>query len=84
MPFAATGHAHWVFHPRRSDERARALAAALDAPLPIAHALVNRGLDTEEKARRFLEPALENLHDPRHMLGLEAGAARILAAVEKR
>ena len=84
MHFAATGHAHWVFHPRRSDERARSLAAALDAPLPVAHALVNRGLDTEEKARRFLDPALENLHDPRHMLGLEEGAARILAAVEKR
>ena len=83
MPPAAPSIANWVTHPRRSEERARALAAALDAPLPMAHALVNRGLDSEEKARRFLEPALENLHDPRHMLGLEAGAARILAAVEK-
>ena len=83
MPPAAPSIANWVTHPRRSEDRARALAAALDAPLPMAHALVNRGLDSEEKARRFLEPALENLHDPRHMLGLEAGAARILAAVEQ-
>jgi single-stranded-DNA-specific exonuclease len=82
MPPAVPSTANWVTHPRRSEERARALAAALDAPLPMAHALVNRGLDNEEKARRFLEPALENLHDPQHMLGLEAGATRILAAVE--
>jgi single-stranded-DNA-specific exonuclease len=83
MPPAAPSIANWVTHPRRSEERARSLAAALDAPLAMAHALVNRGLDTEERARRFLEPALENLHDPRHMLGLEAGAERILAAIER-
>jgi single-stranded-DNA-specific exonuclease len=83
MPSAATVQAQWVFHPRRSEERARSLAAALDAPMPVAHALVNRGLDTEEAARRFLEPALENLHDPRQMKGLEEGATRILDAVAR-
>ncbi len=83
MPSVVPPIANWVTHPSRSEERARELAAALDAPLPMAHVLVNRGLDNEEKARRFLEPALENLHDPRHMLGLEAGATRILAAVGK-
>ena len=83
MPPAAPPTTNWVIHPRRSEERARSLAAALDAPLPMAHALVNRGLDSEERARRFLEPALENLHDPRHMLGLEVGAARIMEAVER-
>jgi single-stranded-DNA-specific exonuclease len=62
-------------------ERAAELARSLGAPLPAAHALVNRGLDTHEKARRFLEPALEDLHDPREMLDLEPAAARILAAV---
>src|SRR5689334_20553652 len=77
----ATSVPTWALHPRRSAERAGDLARVLGAPLPVAHALVNRGLDTHEKARRFLEPALEDLHDPREMLDLERAAARILAAV---
>ena len=82
MPPAAASVPVWGLHPRRSAERAGELARALGAPLPVAHALVNRGLDSLEKARRFLEPALEDLHDPREMLDLERAATRILAAVE--
>jgi single-stranded-DNA-specific exonuclease len=81
MPPAAVSTPVWGLHPRRSPERAAELARALGAPLPVAHALVNRGLDTHEKAIRFLEPALEDLHDPREMLDLERAATRILAAV---
>ncbi len=81
MPPVASTAPVWGLHPRRSVERAAELAGALGAPLPVAHALVNRGLDTHEKARRFLEPALEDLHDPREMHDLERAAARILAAV---
>lgn len=84
MTPAATAAPQWVFHPRRSVEAAAALARRLPAPLPAAHVLVNRGLDDEDKARRYLEPALENLHDPLEMLDLERAAVRILAAVEQR
>lgn len=71
----------WVLHPRRSPEAAAALARSLSAPLPAAHVLVNRGLDDVATARRFLEPALEDLHDPAEMLDLDRAAERILAAV---
>src|SRR5512138_866585 len=64
MPPAAASPPQWVLHPRRSVETASALSKSLSAPLPAAHVLVNRGLDDERKARRFLEPALETLHDP--------------------
>ncbi len=84
MTPAATSAAQWVFHPRRSVEAATALARRLPAPLPAAHVLVNRGLDDEEKARRYLEPALENLHDPLAMLDLDRAAVRILAAIANR
>jgi single-stranded-DNA-specific exonuclease len=81
MPPAAAATPQWVFHSRRAPERAAELARVLGAPLPVAHALVNRGMDTVERARRFLEPALEDLHDPREMLDLERAAERILAAI---
>jgi len=83
MPSAAATPPQWVLHPRRSAEAAAALARSLQAPLPAAHVLVNRGLDDAPKALRFLEPALENLHDPLEMLDLDRAAERILAAVER-
>ncbi len=83
MTPAATSASQWVFHPRRSVEAAAALARRLPVPLPVAHALVNRGLDDEEKARRYLDPALENLHDPLEMLDLDRAAGRILEAVSR-
>src|SRR5213593_854579 len=73
----------WMFHPRRDHERASALAGELDAPLPAAHALVNRGFDTAQAARRFLEPSLDDLHDPFALLDIARAADRICLAVER-
>ena len=47
--------------------------------------LRSRGADTEEKARRFLHPALSGLHDPFRMPGMETAVRLIREAVaEKR
>ena len=40
-----------------------------------------RGIDTEEKARRFLNPSLSCLHDPFRMQGMETAVKLIRAAV---
>ena len=83
MPPAVTASPQWVLHPGHSPEAAAALARALGAPLPMAHALVNRGVNREDTARRFLDPQPEDLHDPAEMRDLEVAAERILAAVER-
>ncbi|HTO90373.1 MAG TPA: single-stranded-DNA-specific exonuclease RecJ [Candidatus Sulfotelmatobacter sp.] len=72
----------WVHHPRRDPERAAGLARALGAPLPVGHALVHRGVSDLEDARRFLDPALEDLHDPLQLLDLELAVQRIRAALD--
>jgi single-stranded-DNA-specific exonuclease len=82
MPPTATASPQWVLHPNHSPEAAAALAGALGAPLAMAHALVNRRIGREDAARRFLDPVLDDLHDPGEMRDLEAAAERILAAVE--
>jgi len=74
----------WVLHPRHDPERSRALARTLDAPLAAAHALVNRGVESAESARRFLEPAIEDLHDPSALLDLDRAVQRIRAAIADR
>lgn len=74
---------NWVLHPRHSAAKAAELAAALGAPLPIGHVLVNRGIDTADQAQQFLSPELDSLHNPGEMLGIERAAERILAAIER-
>jgi single-stranded-DNA-specific exonuclease len=73
--------AEWVLHPGYDTEKAARLAGDLGAPLPAAHALVNRGILNLTRARTFLDPALEDLHDPSELLDLDRAVARIEAAI---
>jgi single-stranded-DNA-specific exonuclease len=73
----------WVVHPRHRLERAQELARALGAPLPVACALVNRGVEGAEAARSFLDPALDDLHDPWQLLDLDRALSRLQQAVER-
>ncbi|HEY6867325.1 MAG TPA: single-stranded-DNA-specific exonuclease RecJ [Candidatus Eisenbacteria bacterium] len=72
----------WVLHRRRDPARAEALARALGMPAGVAHALVNRGIDTPEAAQRFLDPSGDDLHDPYRMLDLDRAVARLGRAIE--
>src|SRR5437899_1894045 len=73
----------WTLNGRRDAEQARALAAALGAPLAVGEALLNRGVDRAEAAQRFLEPSLEDLHDPFLLRDLDRATARLQAAIER-
>jgi single-stranded-DNA-specific exonuclease len=46
--------------------------------------LVNRGLACPEEAWRFLNPSLDDLHDPYLMEGMDRAVARISAALERK
>ncbi|NOT34987.1 MAG: single-stranded-DNA-specific exonuclease RecJ [Candidatus Eisenbacteria bacterium] len=64
----------------------RSLAAALDAPLAIADALVRRGVRDPEAASAFLSPSLDALHDPLALRDMDRALARVnraLAANER-
>lgn len=47
----------------------------------LAEILVNRGIDTFEKARSFFRPSMEDLHDPTLMDGMQAAVERIAKAI---
>ena len=64
-------------HPRHDADRALRLADALGAPIPVAHALGNRGVDSESQALRFLAPTLDDLHDPAALRDLDLAIERI-------
>ena len=62
-------------------QAAGALAAALSLPLPVAELLVRRGFDSVERARSFLDPGFDQLHDPFLMRDMEVAVARIERAI---
>src|SRR5687768_10919347 len=66
------------------DERASALAAALDLHPTVARLLCMRGLGDPEEAARFLNPSLDHLHDPFRLAGMAVAVPRIEEALAKR
>jgi single-stranded-DNA-specific exonuclease len=72
-----------VLHPRHDPQRAAELARALDLRPPAAKALVHRGVDSVDAARRFLEPSLDDLHDPSLLSGIDRAVDRIRGALER-
>lgn len=57
-----------------------ALASDLRIPALVARLLLQRGVSNPEDARRFLAPALADLHDPYRMLGMRAAVDRLCRA----
>ena len=60
------------------------LAAGQKISPVLANLLVQRGIDTNEKASRFFNPRLEELHDPFLMKDMARAVERIEQAVKNR
>jgi single-stranded-DNA-specific exonuclease len=71
----------WTIQKHNQDEVKR-LANALNMPPIVVALLISRGFETEEKARRFLNPSLDDLHEPNLLKGMDVAVRRILKAVE--
>jgi single-stranded-DNA-specific exonuclease len=63
------------------EEKANALFRELKIHPVLCKILVQRGIDTYEKAKSFFRPELTDLHDPFLMKDMELAVARILSAV---
>ena len=55
-----------------------------ELPAWLSAILRNRGIDTPEKAERFLHPSLDHLHDPFLMLGMEKAVRLIREAIDRK
>lgn len=75
--------ARWLI-PRIDSDRAGRLAASLGISPVAARVLAVRGYDDPDAARRFLNPSLDDLHDPYLMLGMSAAVERLRSAIDKR
>ena len=50
----------------------------------LAELLVLRGVDTEEKVRKYLQPNIADLYDPFLMKGMSEAVERIKIAIEEK
>jgi single-stranded-DNA-specific exonuclease len=71
----------WSLKPHPDPEITLRLASELGVDLTLVRLLVNRGIDTFEKARSFFRPDLNSLHDPFEMKDMELAVARIEKAI---
>ncbi|MFN7914339.1 MAG: single-stranded-DNA-specific exonuclease RecJ [Vicinamibacterales bacterium] len=60
------------------------LAAELSIPPIVARLLCQRGLGAPEIAHRFLNPALDHLHDPMALADMGKAVVRVEAAIARR
>lgn len=67
----------WVIKPQGDVTAVETLAASLNIPAVLANLLVQRGIDTHEKAWQFFNPKLEDLHDPFLMKDMDKAINRI-------
>src|SRR6185312_4865150 len=61
--------------------QANQLQALLSISLPLCNILIQRGIDTFEKAKDYFRPQLSQLHDPFLMKDMEKAVERILLAI---
>lgn len=71
----------WNVKSTPSFEKVTALSKALGIENTLAKLLVQRGIDSFDKAKHFFRPNLEDLHDPFLMKDMEKAVKRIETAV---
>jgi len=73
-----------IWEVKACDEgRVDALARDLGVSPVAARLLCIRGLDEADRARRFLSPSLDDLHDPFRLTDMAPAVERILAAIAR-
>lgn len=71
----------WVIKKLPDNEKVRALSQAINVNNYLAQLLIQRGIDTFDKAKAFFRPSLESLHDPFLMKDIDKAVNRLTDAV---
>jgi len=76
--------AKWESFPEADHQQVTSLASELSLPPVVAKILASRGLDTKEKAERFLNPSLRDLCDPYLLPDMDKGVDRVIRALREK
>ena len=73
----------WQFAPQVEDADFTKIAKKAGLGPEVARLLFERGIQDEESLKKFLEPSLEDLHDPYLLHDMEKAVERIRQAIEE-
>lgn len=73
---------HWIIKPKGDNEVIQLLSEQLEIHPVLANLLIQRGVDTVEKAKSFFLPSLDNLHDPFLMKDMNLAVNRLIKAFQ--
>ncbi len=76
--------AKWEFVSEPDPQQVTDLASQLSLPPVIAKILASRGMETKEKAERFLNPSLRDLCDPYLLPDMDRGVDRVIRALSEK
>ena len=71
----------WTLKPKQDNAKVLELSKALQVDASIASLLIQRDIDTYDKARTFFRPSLASLHDPYLMKDMDKAVSRIEQAI---
>jgi len=71
----------WTLKPKPDPEKVANLAQSLGVTSSISSLLIQREIDTYEKAKNFFRPSLDNLHNPFLMKDMDKAVNRIEKAI---
>ena len=66
----------WILNPQGDNEKTQSLSLQLGIPTVLTNLLVQRGVDTVEKANRFFNPNLKDLYSPFLMKDMDIAVDR--------
>lgn len=72
----------WTLKPKLQQQDIAALATRLNVEDIVAKLLLQRGIDSYDKAKTFFRPQLSDLHDPFLMKDMDIAVARIEQAID--
>ncbi len=73
----------WILPPQIKAEKINQIAQAFNLPPVIAQILIQRGIDSLEKVKKFYDLSLDNLYDPFLLPGMEVAVDRIIRALRE-
>ncbi|RKY76598.1 single-stranded-DNA-specific exonuclease RecJ [candidate division KSB1 bacterium] len=74
---------HWL-PPKVDPQQVKNLAEQLRVPPIIGQILLNRGINSFDKAKEFFRPNLQYLHDPFLMMDMEKAVERLAVAIKQK
>ncbi len=77
------GKLKWLFPSEPDPVKIAELVKSINVRSVIARLLIQRGIDTFDKAKAFFRPELQALHDPFLMKNMEQAVDRLTQAIEK-